>query len=82
MAAIKAEMRDAPKARPAPTKMSWAWVGIMPFFLFALLFLIYPSSTIAIKFQIQPPMIYFKYILGFLQAPIFYKLIGSVSRSA
>ncbi len=41
--------RDAPLARPAPHKMSWAWVGVMPFFLFAFLFLIYPSSTIAIR---------------------------------
>jgi putative spermidine/putrescine transport system permease protein len=41
--------RDAPLARPARQKMSWAWLGIMPFFLFAFLFLIYPSSTIAVR---------------------------------
>ncbi len=41
--------QDAPSARPAPPKMSWAWLGAMPFFLFALLFLIYPSSTIFIN---------------------------------
>jgi putative spermidine/putrescine transport system permease protein len=29
--------------------MSWAWIGVMPFFLFAFFFLIYPSSTIAIR---------------------------------
>jgi putative spermidine/putrescine transport system permease protein len=41
--------RDAPEARPAPHKMTWAWLGVMPFFLFAFLFLIYPSSTIAVR---------------------------------
>jgi putative spermidine/putrescine transport system permease protein len=41
--------RDAPKARPVRTKMSWAWLGVMPFFLFAFLFLVYPSSTIAVR---------------------------------
>jgi putative spermidine/putrescine transport system permease protein len=41
--------RDAPLARPARYKMSWAWIGVMPFFLFAFLFLLYPSSTIVIK---------------------------------
>jgi len=36
-------------ARPARHKMSWAWLGIMPFFLFAFLFLLYPSSTIVVR---------------------------------
>src|SRR5271157_3450673 len=40
--------RDAPSARPAPSKFSWAWVGVVPFFLFAFMFLVYPSSTIAV----------------------------------
>jgi putative spermidine/putrescine transport system permease protein len=40
--------RDAPQARPAPSKFSWAWLGVLPFFLFAFMFLIYPSSTIAV----------------------------------
>ena len=41
--------RDAPLARPARHKTSWAWLGVMPFFLFAFLFLLYPSSTIAVR---------------------------------
>jgi putative spermidine/putrescine transport system permease protein len=41
--------RDAPKARPARTKISWAWLGVVPFFLFTFLFLLYPSSTIVIR---------------------------------
>lgn len=42
-------MRDAPMARPARTKMSWAWLGVVPFFLFTFFFLLYPSSTIVSK---------------------------------
>lgn len=40
--------RDAPEARPASPKFSWAWLGVMPFFLFAFFFLLYPSSTIVV----------------------------------
>ncbi len=36
-------------ARPAPPKFSWAWLGVTPFFLFAFIFLIYPSSTLAVR---------------------------------
>ncbi|HEX7620582.1 MAG TPA: ABC transporter permease subunit [Anaerolineales bacterium] len=43
------EKRDAPEARPARRKTSWAWLGVMPFFLFAFLFLLYPSSTIVVR---------------------------------
>ena len=48
MAAITNEQRDAQGARPAPPKFSWVWLGVAPFFLFALMFLIYPSSTVAV----------------------------------
>jgi putative spermidine/putrescine transport system permease protein len=41
--------RDAPTARPAPRKVSLAWLGVVPFFLFTFLFLLYPSSTIVIR---------------------------------
>ena len=40
--------RDAPEARPAQPKFSWAWLGLMPFFLFTFIFLLYPSSIIGI----------------------------------
>jgi putative spermidine/putrescine transport system permease protein len=46
---LDAVTRDAQKARPAPPKRSWAWLGVMPFFLFTFAFLIYPSSTIVIR---------------------------------
>ena len=49
MTAINAVQRDAPEARPATHKRSWAWLGIMPLFLFTFLFLLYPSSTIVIR---------------------------------
>ncbi len=41
--------RDALQARPAHLSISWAWLGLVPFFLFALMFLIYPASTIAVR---------------------------------
>jgi putative spermidine/putrescine transport system permease protein len=40
-------MRDAPQARPA-SRRSLSWVGLAPFFLFALLFLILPISFLVI----------------------------------
>jgi putative spermidine/putrescine transport system permease protein len=46
MTVFEAEKLDAPVARPTLPKMSWAWLGVVPFFVFAFLFLIYPSSTI------------------------------------
>jgi putative spermidine/putrescine transport system permease protein len=49
MTSISNEKQDAPLARPARPQMSWAWLGVMPFFLFAFLFLLYPSSTIVVR---------------------------------
>ena len=51
MTAIDTVVRDALIARPAPPKKtrSWAWLGVMPFFLFTFMFLLYPSSTIVIR---------------------------------
>ncbi len=49
MAVVEAERREARAAPPAPTKVSLAWLGVVPFFIFALLFLIIPSSTIIIR---------------------------------
>ena len=36
----------APLARPSGKRFNWDWVGVAPFFLFALLFLILPSISI------------------------------------
>lgn len=49
MAVLESETRDVPQARPATPKISWAWLGVVPFFIFTFLFLLYPSSTIVIK---------------------------------
>src|SRR5512140_3022465 len=41
------QKRDAPKARPAPS--SWLkWLGGVPFFLFAFLFILLPSASLMI----------------------------------
>jgi putative spermidine/putrescine transport system permease protein len=40
--------RDAPKARPASHRISWTWLGVAPFFLFAIMFLILPAGSLFI----------------------------------
>jgi len=92
MTAIDVTMRDAPKARPARPQRSWAWLGVMPFFLFTFLFLLYPSSTIVInsfidsetgKFTLQNILTLFKspYILGAYKISIQISLITAVGGS-
>jgi putative spermidine/putrescine transport system permease protein len=49
MTALNNVQQDALGARPAPSKLSWAWLGVVPFFLFAFVFLLYPSSTIVVR---------------------------------
>jgi putative spermidine/putrescine transport system permease protein len=45
------ETQDATQAR-APRRFSWAWVGVLPFFIFAIAFLILPAlSLFAGSFQ-------------------------------
>ncbi len=76
MTVLNAVKRDAPQARPAPSKITWAWLGVMPFFLFAFLFLIYPSSTIFVgSFQDSKTHAFtFANILALLKSP---QLIGA-----
>ena len=38
----------APGTRPAPRRPSFAWLGVVPFFLFSLLFLFLPISYLVI----------------------------------
>ena len=45
--AAPGSMRDAPAARPA-SRRSWSWIGLAPFFGFAVLFLILPISFLVI----------------------------------
>ncbi len=46
--ATRAEARPLPAGLPAPAPISWAWVGVVPFFVFALMFLIVPTSFLAV----------------------------------
>jgi len=91
MTAIDSVERDAPMARPASPKKtrSWAWLGVMPFFLFTFMFLLYQSSTIVIRsfreagtgaFTIQNILALFQspYILGAYWISIKISLITSV----
>jgi putative spermidine/putrescine transport system permease protein len=39
----------APSARPPRRPLSWTWVGVAPFFLFAFLFLLVPSASIFVR---------------------------------
>jgi putative spermidine/putrescine transport system permease protein len=49
MTTLNAVKRDAPQARPALPKFSWIWLGLMPFFVFAFLFLLYPASILGVR---------------------------------
>jgi putative spermidine/putrescine transport system permease protein len=40
---------DAPEARPRKPGFNWGWLGVLPFFLFAVLFLFLPSASIFIR---------------------------------
>jgi len=39
--------QDAPRARPGRTR-SWAWLGLLPFFLFAILFMFLPAAYLVV----------------------------------
>jgi len=76
MTALNTVQRDAQGARPAPPKFSWAWLGVVPFFVFAFMFLLYPSATIVVR-SFQNSLTHeftFKNILTLLKDPY---LIGA-----
>jgi len=76
MTALNNVQRDAQGARPAPPKFSWAWLGVVPFFVFAFMFLLYPSATIVVR-SFQNSLTHeltFKNILTLLKDPY---LIGA-----
>ncbi len=39
----------APSAPPSRPKVSWAWLGVAPFYIFSLAFLVIPSASIAFR---------------------------------
>jgi len=51
---VKLGKGDAPKARPPSRKFSWDWLGLAPFFLFAIAFLLLPSASIVVNSFISP----------------------------
>ncbi len=62
------EAQDATRALPARRKFSWAWVGVLPFFIFALAFLILPAlSLFAGSFQDRAGNLTFENITGLAQ---------------
>jgi putative spermidine/putrescine transport system permease protein len=46
--AVQIETRSAPFVRPQATAFSWAWIGLVPFFLFALVFLLAPTGFLVV----------------------------------
>lgn len=42
------ETHDTPGTRPAAPKRSWAWLGVLPFFIFAIAFLLLPAASLVI----------------------------------
>jgi putative spermidine/putrescine transport system permease protein len=43
-----AETHDTVQTRPAPRRFSWAWLGVVPFFLFATAFLLLPAVSLVV----------------------------------
>jgi putative spermidine/putrescine transport system permease protein len=43
-----AETRDAAKTLPGPRRFSWAWLGVIPFLLFAVAFLLLPAVSLVV----------------------------------
>ncbi len=39
----------APSARPPKSRINWSWLGVVPFFAFAIMFLILPSLSIFVR---------------------------------
>jgi putative spermidine/putrescine transport system permease protein len=47
-AAVPTSEPGAPRARPARRGLNWSWLGVVPFFLFALLFMLFPIGFLII----------------------------------
>lgn len=58
---------DAPVARPQRHNINWGWIGVVPFFLYAILFLFFPSASIFIRsFQTPEGQFTFQNIINIL----------------
>jgi putative spermidine/putrescine transport system permease protein len=47
-AAVPTSEPGAPRARPARRGFNWSWLGVVPFFIFALLFMLFPIGFLII----------------------------------
>jgi putative spermidine/putrescine transport system permease protein len=47
-AAVPTSEPGAPQARPARRGFNWSWLGVLPFFVFALLFMVFPIGFLII----------------------------------
>jgi putative spermidine/putrescine transport system permease protein len=62
------ETQDTAAALPARRRFSWAWAGVLPFFIFAIAFLILPGlSLFAGSFQDRTGNLTFENIIGLTQ---------------
>jgi putative spermidine/putrescine transport system permease protein len=65
------ETRETPGARPGAARISWAWLGVVPFFGFALLFLLLPAAWLVIgSFQDEAGRFTFDNITGLARPDI------------
>jgi putative spermidine/putrescine transport system permease protein len=77
------DTRDAPVARPAARKFSWAWLGVVPFFLFATAFLLLPAASIVVtSFRDRQGAFTFANIVGLFQPFILRTYWTSIQVSA
>ena len=71
MTAVNNVERGAPEARPASHQFDWAWLGLLPFAIFAFLFLLYPASILGVRSfsDTKTHAFTFKYIADLLHDP-------------
>jgi putative spermidine/putrescine transport system permease protein len=78
---------EAPHAAAAPVpwfrQVSWAWLGVVPFFLFAFLFMLLPSSSLFVdSFRDAQGQFTLNNLLGLLRPDILGSYILSIEISA
>lgn len=82
-AAQPIEARRVEPARPLTGNFSWAWLGVVPFFLFAILFMFWPAAFLLVgSFQDAVGNFTLKNILELFQPSILNSYILSIQVSA
>ncbi len=80
----KTEERDAPKARPTinAKRLSWNWVGVVPFFAFAIFFLFLPTLNLFVgAFQDNKGNFTFQNIVNLFQPFVLHAYVLSIEVS-